>query len=94
MEPHQIIDRRRKEKGITLRAFADLLGRSHPWAQMVCDGRQVPFISMARRIADALGLPRAERRMLLEGVARIRLQRSERLTDEEAAVMATAAGGL
>lgn len=94
MEPHQIIDRARKGRDLTLRGFASLMGRSLPWAQMVCDGRQVPFISQARTIADVLRLSRAERRILLEAVARVRLMRSEKLTAEEAGPLVRAAGGL
>ena len=77
-----------------MRGFASSMGRSLAWAQMVCDGRQVPFISQARQIADVLRCSKSERRDLLEAVARIRLMRSERMSAEEVAPLVAAAGGL
>lgn len=94
MEPHQIIDRARVARGLTLRAFARALDRSLPWAQGICDGGRIPYLSMARQIADVLRLDRCERRKLLEAVARVRLLRDEGLTAEQIAPMVAAAGGL
>lgn len=94
MHAHQLIDRHRKAAGMTLRALGQALGRSIPWAQAVCDGRQVPDLGSARRIASLFRLGGAERRALLEAVARSRLARRERLTEAEAAPLVSAAGGL
>ena len=94
LEPHQIIDRGRKARGLSLRALGLLFARSLGWAQQVCDGTLIPPIAQAQELADALHLSAPARRMLVEGVTRLRLQRSEGITEAEADVLARVAGSL